>query len=87
MKTEAELHSHRAWLFRQIAKEQARRPYVRLPADHPDFDAEDLPHWWQRWLAEAVGAIILVAVVLAAAVLGNSLPSLNDGLSILAGWL
>lgn len=53
------LHHKREWLDRQTEKAMRRRRYVRLPPDHPEFDAEDLPHWWQRWLAEAAGGAFL----------------------------
>lgn len=56
----AELLKKRAWMFGQIEKAMRKRRYQRLPADHPLFDAEDFPHWWQRWLAEAVGALFLI---------------------------
>lgn len=38
-----------------------------------DFDAEDLPHWWQRWLAEGAGVVALVAVLFAAIWVGQML--------------
>lgn len=49
--------------LRDADRRLAKRPYERLPDDHPDFDAEDLPHWWQRWAVELVGAAVLVGIV------------------------
>lgn len=40
-----------------------------------DYDAEDLPHWWQRWIAEAVGGLVLAAFVLAVAVIATNMPN------------
>lgn len=62
-------------------KEAAKRPYVRLPAGHPDQDAEDLP-WPMSWIVEAFGALVLVAGVLVVAVAaqplhGSLAPALN----------
>lgn len=53
---------------RQHERGMRRRPYQRLPNDHPDFDAEDLPRWWQRWFAEGVGGLALAIFVFAVAV-------------------
>jgi hypothetical protein len=44
-------------------KRLGKQPYVKLPEWHPDYDAEDLPHWWQRWFAEGVGAVVLILIV------------------------
>ena len=50
-----------------------------------DFDAEDLPHWWQRWLAEGVGVAVAVVIVVGVAILaqplGPMLPRVLDWLS------
>ena len=51
-----------------------------------DYDAEDLPHWWQRWTAEIIGGVILGACVFAAAVFAyrvmpNPLPGWLEALT------
>ena len=80
------LHAKRAWLADQHEREMRKRPYVRLPPDHPLFDAEDLPHWWQRWTAEAIGGLILGAIIFGVAVyayghMPNPLPGWLDALT------
>lgn len=75
-----------AFVARQQEREMRKRPYVRLPPDHPLFDAEDLPHWWQRWLAEGVGGAILAVFTFGAAVyayhyMPNPLPGWLDALT------
>lgn len=78
-----ELLRRRDWLEARQLKEAAKRPYVRLPDGHPDFDAEDLP-WPMSWLVEAWGALVLVAIVLAVAVISQPLgPMFVDALD----WL
>jgi hypothetical protein len=76
----------RAWLDAMIEKAMRRKRYVRLPPDHPLFDAEDLPHWWQRLFAEAIGGAILIAFLLVACwfayyVMPNPLPGWLDWLA------
>lgn len=83
---DARLHEKRRWLAQQHEREMRKRPYVRLPEDHPLFDAEDLPHWWQRWLAEGIGALILGAFIFGVAVythyyMPNPLPGWLDALT------
>lgn len=60
---ERALLKKRAWLFGQIEKAMRKRRYPKLPEGHPLYDAEDLPRWWQRLLAEAVGAAILIVLL------------------------
>jgi len=60
-----ELLRKRAWMFGMIEKARAKRRYPRLPEGHPLYDAEDLPHWWQRLLSEAVGGLVLAALMAA----------------------
>lgn len=53
-----------------------------------EIDAEDLPHWWQRWAAEAAGVATLLGVLAIAALVGHfvgpALPWALDALSELA---
>lgn len=59
--------------------------YERLPLGHPAYDAEDLPHWWQRIAVEAVGGALLIVSLLAVMVLvqplGPLLPRFLDWLT------
>jgi hypothetical protein len=83
---EKHLFRTREMLRRQQEKEALKRhPYKRLPPGHPDFDTEDLPHWWQRWAIEGATAAALAAVIFTVAVLaqplGPILPNFLDWLT------
>lgn len=81
---EQHLMRTRDMIARRQEREASKRPYQRLPDGHPDYDAEDLPHWWQRFLAEIVGGVILGAIIFAVAVMSQPLgPILPDFLD----WL
>lgn len=74
-----------AWLAEQEAKRPLSQPYQRLPAGHPDQDAEDMPYAWQRWAVEIIGALVFVGFLVAAMwftrPLGPLLPRFLDWLT------